>query len=150
VLDSSLRLPLDSRLVQSAREFPLLVFTHQPEAVHREALLERGVNVIECAADAKGRVDLTAALSQLSQRQLTSVLVEGGAEVTASFVEQKLLDKVTLFVAPKLIGGRDAYPLLGGAGIADIADALPMRDLRVTAHGEDLELTGYPEICPQT
>lgn len=145
VLDSSLRLPLNSRLVQTAREFPLLVFAHQSESAKREALSAQGAEVIECPKDNAQRLDLNFILAQLAARQLTSLLVEGGAEIAASFVEQKLLDKVTLFVAPKLIGGRDAYPLLGGAGIADIADALRLRDIKITTHGEDFELTGYPQ-----
>jgi diaminohydroxyphosphoribosylaminopyrimidine deaminase / 5-amino-6-(5-phosphoribosylamino)uracil reductase len=148
VLDSSLRLPLNSRLVQSARELPLLVFTHQPDEAKRTALSANGAEVIECPLNNGGRLDLNFILAQLAARQLTSLLIEGGSEVAASFVEQKLLDKVTLFVAPKLIGGRDAYPLLGGAGIADIADALNLRDIKITTHDEDFEITGYPQ-CPQ-
>jgi diaminohydroxyphosphoribosylaminopyrimidine deaminase/5-amino-6-(5-phosphoribosylamino)uracil reductase len=145
VLDSSLRFPPDARLVQTARETPLWVFTCQPDAAKRAALSACGVNVVECAAAADGRVALPDVLAALSAQQLTSVLVEGGAEVAASFVAQKLLDKVTLYLAPKLIGGRHAYPLLGGAGSADIADALRLRDLTFTRHGEDFELTGYPQ-----
>ncbi|NOT62167.1 MAG: bifunctional diaminohydroxyphosphoribosylaminopyrimidine deaminase/5-amino-6-(5-phosphoribosylamino)uracil reductase RibD [Acidobacteria bacterium] len=143
VLDSSLRIPLSSRLVQSTREYPLLVFSHQAESAKRDALIARGAEVIECPRGNAQRLDLQFILAQLAARQLTSLLVEGGAEVAASFVAQKLLDKITLFVAPKLIGGRDAYPLLGGEGIADIADALRLRDLSITQHGEDFEVVGY-------
>jgi diaminohydroxyphosphoribosylaminopyrimidine deaminase/5-amino-6-(5-phosphoribosylamino)uracil reductase len=145
VLDSSLRIPPESRLVQTAHAAPLWVFTCQPDESKRAALSARGVNVIECAADSNERVALPDVLAQLGARQLTSLLVEGGAEVAASFVEQTLLDKVTLYLAPKLIGGREAYPLLGGTGIVDISDALRLRDLTSARHGDDLELTGYPQ-----
>lgn len=143
VLDAQLRLPLTSQLVRTAREFPLVVFTADDEAVHRVALAEGGVTVITVESLA-GQLNLQQVLRELAQRQITSLIIEGGATVAASFVEQRLIDKVTFFVAPKIIGGRAAVPAIGGVGAAYLRDALTLRNLEVTRRGADLEITGYP------
>src|SRR5262249_44076328 len=132
VLDSHLRIPFDSRLVKTASEWPTLIFTSKQEDDRAsvlpvpeqstipwknksEALLEYGVDVV-CVETKDGRLDLKSVLTELGKRNLTSIIVEGGAEVAGSFVEQRLLDKVTFFIAPKIIGGREAYPAVGAEG----------------------------------
>jgi diaminohydroxyphosphoribosylaminopyrimidine deaminase / 5-amino-6-(5-phosphoribosylamino)uracil reductase len=92
-----------------------------------------------------GRLDLDAVLAELARRQLTSLIVEGGAEAAASFVEARLVDKATFFIAPLIIGGREAFPAVGGRGAESLGDALRLRDVEVTRRGEDVEVTGYPE-----
>ena len=82
-------------------------------------------------------------LKVLTAHSLTSVIVEGGAAVAGSFVEQKLIDKVTFFLAPKIIGGNEAKPAIGGEGFAKLTDALELRDLKLMPRGKDLEITGY-------
>lgn len=144
VLDSSLRIPLASQLVRSASEAPLIVFTNAVD-VEKPAQLEAlGVRVLRVERDADG-LDLLQALRELGQQQLTSLIVEGGAEVAGAFVQQRLLDKASFFFAPKLIGGRAAYPAIGGAGFARLSDALQLRDITIQQHGTDLEFTGYPQ-----
>ena len=103
-----------------------------------------GVKVIQVPVDG-AQLDLPQVLRQLTKHSLTSVLVEGGAAVAASIVEQRLLDKVTFFFAPKIIGGQDAKSAIEGEGVARLSDALELRDLKVTPRGTDLEITGYPK-----
>ncbi len=140
VLDSKLRLPSASQLVRTAREWPTLVFTAGPVDADLEAA---GVEILPVPA-ADGRVDLRAVLAELSRRGLNCLLVEGGAEVAGAFIEQRLVDKTTFFLAPKIIGGREAFPAIGAHGFARLDDALALRDLEVARHGEDWEFTGYP------
>lgn len=164
VLDAGLRTSPTSKLAQTAREYPLIVFTaERPEDVRtysvtnpgyvegfdenlaRQEMLEAvGAEIVRVSAH-NGLLDLQSVLAELAERQLTSVIVEGGAEVAGSFIEQKLIDKVTFFFAPKIIGGREAFPAIGGRGIEHLSDALKLRDLEIRQCGEDLEVTGYTE-----
>jgi diaminohydroxyphosphoribosylaminopyrimidine deaminase / 5-amino-6-(5-phosphoribosylamino)uracil reductase len=164
LLDSKLRVPFASRLVMSADQWPLVVFTTDPE-VDAQALPETadpiishfaehmtlenyGAEVVTVASH-NGRPDLKAVLAELGRRQVTSLLVEGGAEIAASFVEQRLVDKVTFFIAPKIIGGRAAPSGIGGSGIAKLDDALELEGVEVVRRGDDWEFTGYPKAISE-
>lgn len=143
VLDSRLRLPLESKLVRTADAAPVLVFTSFAEQERIELLRALGVTVIRAPAH-DHRVSLPAVLEELGRREITRLLVEGGAEVAAAFVEHRLVDKFTLFLAPRLIGGREAVPALGGRGCARVSEALVVDIVGLDRVGEDIELTAYP------
>jgi diaminohydroxyphosphoribosylaminopyrimidine deaminase/5-amino-6-(5-phosphoribosylamino)uracil reductase len=81
-------------------------------------------------------------MADLARREVMHLLIEGGGEVAASFLEAGLVDRVTLFVAPLLIGGRKAFPVLGGLGITDLIHAPRLVNLHTRRLGEDLMLTG--------
>lgn len=144
VLDSRLRLPLESKLVRTADEAPVLVFTTLAEDERRERLHALGVTVISVPVH-ESRVSLPAVLEELGRREITRLLVEGGADVAAAFVEHRLVDKLTLLLAPRLIGGRQAVPALGGSGCARLSDAWAVDIVRLDRVGDDLELTAYPK-----
>ena len=88
--------------------------------------------------------DLIAVLNELRKRNLQSVLVEGGTEIAGAFVDAKLVDKISFFYAPLLIGGNAAPLAIGGKGADTLKNAMQLRDLEITKHENDLELTGYP------
>jgi len=139
VLDSHLRLPLDSKLVRSARRHPVIVVGAEPAAEHRRRALEgKGVTVI-AAAGRGGRVSIEAALSALFDRGLRSLLVEGGSEVLGSFVRERLFDEMIIFRAPLILGGRGSRPVVGGTNPATLADAAPMKRASI----EDSATLGY-------
>lgn len=146
VLDANLRTPLDSQLVKTARDLPLILFSAEAAmaSVRRKELEELGVNVIGVASES-GNLDLMQVLKSLAGMQITSLIVEGGASVAGAFVEQCLIDKTTFFVAPKIIGGRDAIAAIGGTGFAELKNAIALEGLIVSQHGDDLEITGYPK-----
>ena len=111
VLDSALRLPVGSRLVQSAREVPVWVIAGLDAPAAAEASLRaQGVQVLRVAA-ANGRLDVAAALKLLSARGITRLLLEGGPTVAAAFLAADLVDEAMLFVAPMAVGadGIDAF-----------------------------------------
>ncbi|MCS6816992.1 MAG: bifunctional diaminohydroxyphosphoribosylaminopyrimidine deaminase/5-amino-6-(5-phosphoribosylamino)uracil reductase RibD [Blastocatellia bacterium] len=143
VLDSRLRIPLTSKLVRTARQWPLWIFTTEPLREHASHLIECGASVIPVPARA-GRVDLSAVLDELGRREITSLLVEGGAEVHAAFLQQGLANKLTVFIAPKIIGGRGALPAIGGEDIPTLDRALSVRIVAVAYSGDDVEITAYP------
>ncbi len=138
VLDSRLELPPRLRLLRPRRGAPTLVaHVSGTPRVHRA-----GVEYLRCRARG-GRVDLRDLLAKLAARGVTSLLVEGGAEVHASFLREGIADRVLLFVAPKIAGG-DARSWVAGRGPARMEDALRLEDVEVARVGEDLLVSGRP------
>ena len=146
VLDSRLQLGLESQLVQSAEDSPLLVFTSPDGDPDKLAALE------QCFVEISrtGARDLLSVLDQLGRRSIQSVLVEGGAEVAGSFIDARLVNKITFFIAPKIIGGREAPIAVAGEGVAQLIDALELEELSIHIRGEDIEVTGYPRVKETT
>lgn len=122
VLDSGLRLPRHSRLVQGARRAPVWALCRQAAATRRRALEAAGVRVLRIPGRGP-RVALHAALRVLRREGVWSVMVEGGGEVLGSFLRQRLFDQVLLFRAPLLLGGRGSRPAFGGPDPRRVAEA---------------------------
>lgn len=142
VLDSKARLPLEARLVRTARRVPTLVAcTEAASARRRRALAAAGVEVVALPADPTGLVSLPALLAALYARGVNGVLVEGGARVHGAFLDAGLVHKVVFFAAPLLIGGVEAPSAIAGRGAAELRSALALTDLRAEPVGPDLMLT---------
>jgi len=125
VLDSRLRLPIDSALVRTARAFPTLVFATANEG--GDALRAAGVEVEIAAADEHGRPDIAAVLQALGKRGITRLLVEGGPSVHASFLSVGLADRLHIYRAPIMLGG-SGRKAISSAWSRDL-DAAPRLDL---------------------
>jgi diaminohydroxyphosphoribosylaminopyrimidine deaminase / 5-amino-6-(5-phosphoribosylamino)uracil reductase len=132
VLDSNLRIRQSARVVGTNT----LIATTKPGRV---GLAES----LKLPATPEGRVSLPDLLDELGRRNVISVLVEGGGEVHAAFFGEGLVDKVYAYVAPKLIGGREAPGPLGGEGIARLSEATGLTDVDVTRLGDDVLISGY-------
>lgn len=132
VFDSRLRTPVTSRLVRGARRHPVIVVGVEGSArPARAAALERAGARVLLVRGADGRVDLAAALSALRARDgLWSLMVEGGGEVLGALARARLVDKLVLFRAPLILGGRRARPAFGGPELGRLADALHLRPAR--------------------
>lgn len=102
--------------------------------------------VLKLPSNEQGRVSLPDLLDELGRRNLVSLLVEGGGEVHASFFGGGLVDKVYAYIAPLVIGGRQAPSPVGGEGPQHLADALRLRDMDVARLGDDMLLTGYVDV----
>ena len=141
VLDKNLCLTPQSQLAQTARENPTLVFASKSvDEAAANALAKCGVEILR---DASGGYDLQSVLRELGSRSIQSVLVEGGARVAGAFLDAGLINKVSFFIAPIIIGGRDAPVAIGGTGAEKIANAVKLLDTEVTKRGRDIEVTGY-------
>jgi diaminohydroxyphosphoribosylaminopyrimidine deaminase/5-amino-6-(5-phosphoribosylamino)uracil reductase len=116
VLDTRLRLRVDSKLAQTARTTPTIVFT---VAEASGALAALGVEIVRVARDARGRPDIEAVLTELAGRGITRLLVEGGAGVHASFIDRGFADRLELFAAPTALGaaGHPAIEALAAIGL---------------------------------
>jgi len=144
VLDSSGRIPPTARLLDPGLPGRTVIATTEamPPA-RRQALTGDGVEVLTLPAD-EGRVSLEALLDTLGQREITSLLVEGGGTVLGSFFDRGLVDKALAFVAPLIVGGRDAPTPVGGAGAAYLAEAQRLERVQVQQLGPDVLISGYP------
>ena len=136
VLDEKLRLSPESRLATSTSEAPVIVFG-DPELPGTAALRAQGVEVVK-------HREVYGALRELGSRSLQSVLVEGGSAIAGEFLDAGLVNKVTFFIAPKIIGGADAPSAIGGSGAEAMSDALELEHVTVVQRGNDIEVTGYP------
>lgn len=142
VLDEDLRLSPESQLAKTAAEAPVVVFASANAEASRAGHLEsRGVEVVR--DESNGR-DLLSLLEQLGSRLLQSVLIEGGAGIAGTFLHSGLVNKVTFFIAPMIIGGRAAPNAIGGTGAESLTDAIQLESVEVVQRGRDLEITGYP------
>jgi diaminohydroxyphosphoribosylaminopyrimidine deaminase/5-amino-6-(5-phosphoribosylamino)uracil reductase len=144
VMDNRLRLPFGSNLVTTAEEIPTMVVSASNDQEKLRELRWRGVETIEM--DAR---DLPALLDLLREREIQSVLVEGGTELAGAFVDAKLVDKLTFITAPLIIGGQRAPVAIGGEGAESIQEAARLREISVERYGADLEITGYPSFPEQ-
>jgi diaminohydroxyphosphoribosylaminopyrimidine deaminase/5-amino-6-(5-phosphoribosylamino)uracil reductase len=141
VLDSAARLPLESRLVRSARETPVWVaVTDRADAERRAALTARGCEIL--AVPGSGRVPIVPLLEELGRRRVTNLLVEGGGTVLGAILDAGQVDAVDVFIAPILAGGAAAPGPAGGAGCQRIAEALRLDRLEASIIDGDLRLQG--------
>jgi diaminohydroxyphosphoribosylaminopyrimidine deaminase/5-amino-6-(5-phosphoribosylamino)uracil reductase len=140
VFDSRARLSPGSRLVSSIPAAPLLVFVSPAApAESSRALKEAGAEVVVCDGSPAARV--AAALAELGRRGITSILLEGGPTLAGSFLDAGEVDQLRLFVAPVVLGGGGAKPLLGGRGAPSIADAVPALAMDWKRSGRDLMIS---------
>jgi diaminohydroxyphosphoribosylaminopyrimidine deaminase / 5-amino-6-(5-phosphoribosylamino)uracil reductase len=145
VLDRSLRLSPDSRLARSGALGRLLVFSGRGASPKRRRSLEAlGVEVEEISVRGRKRrrLDLEELLRKLGRRGITSLLVEGGGELEGSFLDQRLGDRLVLYVAPRILGGREARPCIGGEGVETAAGAIRFRRVRSTRVGDGWLIEG--------
>lgn len=122
----------------------LLVLGKPAEPEKKKAFISAGAEVLELPSG-DGRVDLGGLLKLLGERQITSILVEGGGILAGSLFDQHLVDKVVAFVAPVIIGGEGAKSPVAGDGIAKMAEATHLRCASVERFGEDTMIIGYVE-----
>ena len=137
VVDSGLRLPPDANIFSDGKR-TLVASTRRAPAGRRRLLEKKGVEVLEICEDPAGRVDLRQLLTVLGKRQISSVLVEGGAAVATAFLKENLVDRLLIILAPKIVGG--GLNAVGDLGIRRMDDALGFSFQRITRWGADLIL----------
>lgn len=141
VLDDKLTLSTESQLVQTAHESPLVIFAG-PESNETKVTELRGleVEIVDHHRD-----NLESMLDALGKRCVQSLLVEGGSNVAGKFLDSRLVNKVSFFIAPKIVGGVAAPSAVGGKGVELMNDACQLKDIEVIQRGDDVEITGYPQ-----
>jgi diaminohydroxyphosphoribosylaminopyrimidine deaminase / 5-amino-6-(5-phosphoribosylamino)uracil reductase len=146
ILDSQLRLPLDSRLVKDAadrRENDVLVFCSSANTQKQTQLEQLGIRVEKVSTlEPSGRPDLPAVLRRLGELEITSVMIEGGATVNGAALAANVVDKVFLYYAPKILAGTGSIPFAAGAGNMSHA-AAQVKRIQLHRFGEDFAVEGY-------
>ncbi|MEZ5353116.1 MAG: bifunctional diaminohydroxyphosphoribosylaminopyrimidine deaminase/5-amino-6-(5-phosphoribosylamino)uracil reductase RibD [Bryobacteraceae bacterium] len=130
VVDSQLRTPVTSRMVESCRDDVLVVTTSLAPSDRRKALEDRGVRIL-VADHPGGRTDLRALLAELARRQYLSLMIEAGSKVNWAALESGVVDKIYFYYAPKILGGLHSLPVAGGAGKLRRRDAILFHNVRL-------------------
>lgn len=142
IIDSGARIALNSRLVETAREYRTIVaHTGRAGTEKLSALSEKGVELLACAEE-ENRVDLGDLMRQLGGMGIDSVLLEGGGQLNESFLRRGLVDEVYTFIAPKIIGGSEAKTPVEGSGIAKMSEAIQLKEINCERIGEDILVKG--------
>lgn len=143
VLDSRLRLPLESRLVKTAKN-DVLVFCSFAEEKRKRELEAHGIRVEQVAlGPADGRPDLVSIAQRLGELEITNLLIEGGALVNWAALRSGIVDKVFFYYAPKILAGTGSVPFATGAGFSRMSEATVVKDLTLHRFGEDFAAEGY-------
>ena len=143
ILDSRLRLPLESRVVKTANE-DLLVLCSFAEEKKRKQLQERGVWVEQIPQPTlEGHPDLTGVVKHLGEREITGLMIEGGSMVNWAALSSGIVDKIFFYYAPKILGGTGAVPFSAGAGFVHLGEAAQVKSIRLHRFGEDFAVEGY-------
>jgi len=142
VVDSRLRVPLEARIFAQESGGVLIATSDRARGDRLREFEKRGVPVVVLPAE-HGRVGLRDLLTALGGREVISLLVEGGSSMHGSAFDQRLVDKVYAFIAPRIIGGIEAPGAVGGHGVDHLADALSLHDVEVSRCGPDVLISGY-------
>jgi diaminohydroxyphosphoribosylaminopyrimidine deaminase/5-amino-6-(5-phosphoribosylamino)uracil reductase len=143
ILDSRLRMPLESRVARTCRD-DVLVLCSFAEEKKRKELEQRGMRVEQVALGGPdGRPDLKKIVARLGELDITSVLIEGGAMVNWAALSAGVVDKVFLYYAPKILAGSGSVPFASGAGFRRMSEAAHVKQMRLHRFGEDFAVEGY-------
>ena len=143
VLDSRLRLPLESRLVKTFHD-DVVIFCSFAEEKKRRELEARGLRVEQVSVGlGDGRPDLLKIAQRLGEWEITSLMIEGGALVNWMALATGIVDKVFLYYAPKILAGTGSIPFAAGSGFGRMSDAAYVKSIRLHRFGEDFAVEGY-------
>ena len=142
IVDSRLQISLSSKVLTHDDGKTIIAATENADKNKLQTLARRGIRVLICRGKA-GKVDLNRLMTELGKLDITSVMIEGGSSIAASALSQNIVDKVMFFTAPKIIGGVDAFPSIGGKSPASLKNAIKLKDMHTCYLGEDILIEGY-------
>lgn len=142
VVDSSLKIDINANVVQDKSAKTIVATTDKADKDKILKLQAQDVDVIVVDKDENDKVDIEKLLDILGQQNICSILVEGGATLSGSFVAKKLVDKVYFFIVPKIVGGKEAKTPVAGTGILNLQEALALKDIQIEKLEEDILIIG--------
>jgi diaminohydroxyphosphoribosylaminopyrimidine deaminase/5-amino-6-(5-phosphoribosylamino)uracil reductase len=150
ILDSRLRIQEEAKVIEISPSKTIIATTELAGKEKIKKLEKRGIQILTLKSN-QGRVDLRHLLTKLGEMEMMSLLVEGGSQINGSFLDEGLVDKILLFLSPKLIGDNQAQGIFGGRGVANLREAFSLDEIRAKRVGEDILLEGYliPPIPPE-
>ncbi|WP_078428569.1 bifunctional diaminohydroxyphosphoribosylaminopyrimidine deaminase/5-amino-6-(5-phosphoribosylamino)uracil reductase RibD [Alkalihalobacterium alkalinitrilicum] len=141
ILDSKLRTPLDSTVVTDRCSKTWIITTDYGNKMKKEKLEKLGVTVLSLGEN----IRIEKLLTILGERGVTSLFVEGGATVNSSFLQERAVNQVITYIAPKIIGGKTAPSSFGGEGFQTMADVLELEVKQVKQMGPDIKIISVPK-----
>ena len=143
IVDSRLRLPLESRIVKTAEEDVLVLCSFAEEKRKRE-LQDQGIRIEQVPVGVgDGRPDMKGIARRLGSMEITSLLIEGGAMINGAALASGIVDKVFLYYAPKILAGTGSVPFASGVGFERMSDAARVKSIKLHRFGEDFAVEGY-------
>ncbi|UCD34311.1 MAG: bifunctional diaminohydroxyphosphoribosylaminopyrimidine deaminase/5-amino-6-(5-phosphoribosylamino)uracil reductase RibD [Nitrospiraceae bacterium] len=142
IVDSRLEIPLKAKVLNFTDGKTIIASAQGADRRARKTLAGKGVQVLTVSGRT-GSVDLRDLMKHLGNLGIMSVMIEGGSSIAASALAARIVDKVMFFVAPKIIGGTDAVPSVGGLSPALLKNAMQLRDVQVSRYGNDMLIEGY-------
>lgn len=142
IVDSSLRIQLKSKVLGYSDSKTIIATTKKASARKIKQLSARGVTVLVIRSKA-GRVDLKALMKALGRLNITGIMIEGGSSIASSAIYAGIVDRVMFFVAPRIIGGTDSIPSIGGKSPSLLGNAIKLKDMKATAMGDDILIEGH-------
>ncbi|MBY0121303.1 bifunctional diaminohydroxyphosphoribosylaminopyrimidine deaminase/5-amino-6-(5-phosphoribosylamino)uracil reductase RibD [Bacillus sp. S/N-304-OC-R1] len=141
VLDTHLRTPITSNIVQD-KEAKTIIFTgSEINSEHALSFRKLGIEIFPLS---KPEIDIQELLIELGKMNIMSLLVEGGSEIHASFIERNAFQQIILYIAPKIIGGKEAIPFVGGNGVELVQHATNLKIESFQSIGCDLKIIAKP------
>ncbi len=143
ILDSSLQIPFNAKLFRGVRPCDCFIATTAKAPLEKIKIFQkRGVNILICP-QREGHIHLEWLFKELAKREMASILIEGGAHVIGCALKENLVDKMHIYVAPKIIGGQRALSCVVGINTLKLDKAIQLKDLNAQRIGEDFFFTGY-------
>lgn len=142
VCDTHLRTPLESQLVHTAQEWPTLIATSADDPARVRAFEDAGCVVLIVPPGPDGHLSLSALIEALGQQAIQNVIVEGGSALFGSLFDERLVDRVQVYIAPKVFGGASAPTPIAGTGVACPSDAAVLEGITTTTLGSDILVEG--------
>jgi diaminohydroxyphosphoribosylaminopyrimidine deaminase/5-amino-6-(5-phosphoribosylamino)uracil reductase len=142
ILDARGRIPLTAKVLSDGKAETIVALTEKTPAARIEALRKHGIHIIPCPEKDKG-IDLPFLMLRLAEHGIDSVLLEGGGTLNFTALRDGIVDKVYTFVAPKIIGGKEAPTPVEGEGYGEIGRALELTIINTSRFGDDLLIEAY-------
>jgi diaminohydroxyphosphoribosylaminopyrimidine deaminase/5-amino-6-(5-phosphoribosylamino)uracil reductase len=144
IVDSSLEISLNAKVLKHRDRKTIIATTKKAPKNKITALEKRGIKVL-IIKDQASKVNLKILMKELGRLNVLSVMIEGGSSIAASALSGKIVDKVLFFVAPKIIGGKDAIPSVGGKSPNSLNKAIKLINFESIKLGKDILIEGYPQ-----
>jgi len=148
ICDSQLRTPVNSKIVQTAKKIPTILATTTTDEKEHQVFLDQGCEVLVTEEENK-KVHLKQLMDKLGEKDIDSVLLEGGSVLNAAMLEEKLVSKVYTYISPKIIGGREAPSPISGKGSERIKDVSMLQTKKISQLGNDMLIESEVYECSQ-
>ncbi|MCR1950037.1 bifunctional diaminohydroxyphosphoribosylaminopyrimidine deaminase/5-amino-6-(5-phosphoribosylamino)uracil reductase RibD [Clostridium sp. DSM 100503] len=143
IVDSNLRIPLDSKILKNSHNYKTIIATTKDADLKKKKLIEELGAEVLIIKSLNNKVDLNDLMIKLGELKIDGILLEGGGELNFSALKAEIVDKVMIFIAPKIIGGRNSKTSIEGEGINLLSESYKIYNLKTENLGEDILLTGY-------